>query len=122
MPAIESLTFPSDTVRVRLLLSVIALAMLSSMVFLVLLSRVGTAIAVEVDHAQGVYLRSSGGRPGAMNSALQLGQCVRRQMQFSASLGILDAGWAPLARAEAEIQCQQELHPAVPQVAKVGAR
>lgn len=95
--------------------------MLASMVFLVLLSRVGTAIAIEVDQAQGAYLRLSGAHADAMKTALQLGHCVRRQMQISASHGIVDAAWAPVARARAELHCQKEMAP-TPVVASGGAR
>lgn len=114
MSDFESLILPLDTRRARLLLSLVAIVMLSSLVFLVLLSRVGTLIAIEVDRAQDAYLRSTGEHPRAFKNALQLGQCVRSDMKTSASLGILDAAWAPLARSKAELRCQAELTPLAP--------
>jgi hypothetical protein len=107
-----SVTWPEDTPRSAALLAAVALALLALMVLLVLVARVGTAIAAEVHRAQSDYLRLAVDRPGAIDNALKLGQCLRRQLQTQAAEGIAaPREWVESRRAVIETQCQATLEP-----------
>jgi hypothetical protein len=97
------------------LLACVAVALLLLAALTVNLTRLGTAIAREVGHAQVAYVQTMGSGAPVRNNALLLGHCLRREMLKSARAGFVHPDtWALSARLRAMPVCTRLLPPIPP--------